>query len=628
MSNNFIQKEVEFKGDYSKTVFNTLHMSYRPFILKIITLLILGGIGRIFVLANTNIIGIWVDSLCKTGDHCKPIPQFFMGYTGGDYIALISLLIAVGFVMTLAFRVGFSRVSAQAVSRLYDEVTLRTSRYPLSFFDTTPAGRIITRFSSDYGNVFRLFGGPLAEFISIIFDIVVMTLLIGIASPFYLPLVGLIAVAYFLIYKLNQNKLRQARRELSASRAPSIAHFSETVQGATTIRTFSREGVFNQRFMNLDEDFQKNRLSTIRKLSFFALQMNSLSALMLLGTGALAMLLLHLGHVTIGSIGVAFSFIVLSSNTVMMFFEWLAQFEEAMIGVERLDHYLRRQIEPQSKIPAHSDFATDHPRYQKTEEVHPPLTTANNAQLEVRNLSLRYEDKQPLVLNNISFTVQAGERLGIIGRTGSGKSSIIQSIFYLYPFASGIVAIDGKSPLGTEDTTQVDINQFRRAIALIAQEPVLFRGTLRENLIEGKSTANDGQLVQILNEIGLGEWYRSQKDGLACLIDEKGKNLSSGERQLLCMARCILQNAPIVIMDEATSSIDPQSEEILGQATERFFKGKTQIIIAHRLSTLENCDRILWLDKGEIKMLGKPGDVLAKFRYTANQAETIKGTQL
>ncbi|MGZ3749549.1 MAG: ABC transporter ATP-binding protein, partial [Pseudobdellovibrionaceae bacterium] len=584
---------------YSRSVVQTLAEAYRPFKNKIIATFFIGLAGRALLLANANIIGLWVDSFCKPSPEiqCKLLPVFFAEFTSESYLKLLGGMTLLGFLFTLSFRVFFSRLSAEAISQIYDEVTLRTSRLPMSFFDATPAGRIITRFSSDYGNVFRLFGGPLAEFCSIIFDLLVMIVLITVASPYYLIFVSLIALLNYGVYRLNRQKLRQARRDLSASRSPSIAHFAETAQGASTIRSFRRQDSFMDRFFHLDRYFLQQKLKTTGRVIGFSVQMNSLTALLLLTTGISAYYFVQKGMASVGSVGVAFSFIALSGNTVQMFFEWLTQFEEAMIGVERLDQYLRKDLEPGNLLPSSARFNTGHPKYDETLEKYlhnRRLTKERNASVQVEGLWFKYREDLPWVLKNVNFEVKAGERLGIVGRTGSGKSSLIQALFYLYPLQRGRIAINGHSPKLTNSETGMDLNLYRRSIAFISQDPVLFQGSLRSNL-DIENHFSETRLLSVLDQVGLKEWVRQQARGLDMRIEERGKNLSLGERQLLCMARCLLQEAPIVIMDEATSSVDPQSEEILVKATQEFFSDRTQIIIAHRLSTLEKCDRVLWL---------------------------------
>jgi ABC-type multidrug transport system fused ATPase/permease subunit len=605
----FSDGESKKEGGYNKTIYETLYFAYNPFFIRIGLALVLGILGRGLLLANTNIIGYWVDNLVGK-------PSLLHGWESAQIVFLLMGMALIGFSFTMIFRVSFSRLSARAVSSFYDEVTLRTSRLPMSFFDRTPAGRIITRFSSDYGNIFRLFGGPLAEFLSIIFDLIMMIVLITLANPFYLALVALIGVMNYLVYKLNQESLRKVRRELSASRSPSIAHFAETTQGASTIRSFRREKSFSDRFERLDQHYLDQRYTTIKKLLSFSFQMNSLTALLLLITGVSSYFLVEKGWATVGSVGVAFTFITLSGNTVQMFFEWLNQFEEAMIGVERLDQYLRMDLEKGNYLPSSAKFATKHPTYDPKVEKYlhsRKLTDERNASVEVQDLWFRYREDLPWVLKGVNFTVKPGERLGIVGRTGSGKSSLIQALFYLYPLSEGKISINQNSPKILETEKGVDLNLYRKSIAFISQEPILFQGTLRFNL-DIDNIHSDETLYEVLDQVGLLEWVNTNIDRLDQKIEERGKNLSLGERQLLCMARCLLQQSPIVIMDEATSSVDPQSEEIMVRATEEFFSQRTQIIIAHRLSTLAKCDRILWLQKGEIVALGPTAEVLPRFK--------------
>jgi ABC-type multidrug transport system fused ATPase/permease subunit len=297
------EKETQFKGEFQKSVGQALWFAYRPYSFWLGLLIVVGILGRVLLLANANIIGIWVDSFCKADGPipCKATPEFFMNWQSSDYIHLLLLMTSVGFVLTWIFRVGFSDLSAMAISTLYDETTYRTSRFPMSFFDNTPTGRIVTRFSSDYGNVFRLFGGPLAEFLTIIFDISVMILLLAWASPYYLPAVVLIGILNFITYKMNQMRLRESRRDLSASRSPSVAHFAETAQGASTIRTFLRSRIFSDRFRRMDNYFLNQKRQVVFNLLKFSVQMNFLTACLLVLVGIMAFFLTKQGWLSIGS---------------------------------------------------------------------------------------------------------------------------------------------------------------------------------------------------------------------------------------------------------------------------------------------------------------------------------------
>lgn len=611
-----IQTESRFQGKFDPAVFETLKFAYAPYKWSLIAFLLLGFFGRAALLANANVIGWWVDSLCQ-GPGCRPLPGWLQHFGNADFVNLLGAMVGAGFVLTWVFRVGFSGVSAQAVSTLYDETTLRTSRFPMSFFDNTPVGRVVTRFSSDYGNVFRLFGGPLAEFLSIIFDLFWMLALTALAGPWFLPLIVLMGYLQFWVYKANQTRLRECRRELSASRSPSVAHFSETAQGASTIRSFIKQDSFSRRFEGLDNYYLLQKLKTTKAIVNFALQMNILTALLLVGSAAMAMWGVASGRMSVGAVGVAFGFITLSGNTVQMFFDWLAQFEEAMVGVERMNQYLRTPSEPGALLPTQVLFKTDHrtdtPR-DLQERKSNPLSELRAAPVRFENVSFRYAPDLPWVLKDLNFEIKPGERFGIVGRTGSGKSSLIQALFHLYPIEQGRISIQGLSPrnvlIDPAATDRLDLKAYRRSIAFIAQDPALFRGSLRENL-DVDFSRTDAELIGALKRVGLEEW--ANEAGLQKHIEEKGRNLSVGEKQLVCLSRCLLQNSPVVVMDEATSSIDPKSEEILVRATEEFFLGRTQIIIAHRLSTLRSCDRILWLQNGQVRMLGPMREVLQEF---------------
>ena len=255
----------------NQRIFQTLKYAYTPFRYRIISVVIFGFLGRLAILANTNIIGIWVDSHCAIGEKCQKLPVMFENLQDQHYVSILFILAVFGFIATSSFRVIFSRLSAQAVSSIYDEVTYRCSRYPMSFFDQNTAGRVITRFSSDYGNVFRLFSGPLAEFMSIIFDIIVMVLLMTVAQPIFFIFIGSIVFLNYMIYRKNRELLRETRKKQSALRSPGIAHFAETTQGASTIRSFGREKSFTERFNQLDDLFQKQRMITM----FFLFSSNS-----------------------------------------------------------------------------------------------------------------------------------------------------------------------------------------------------------------------------------------------------------------------------------------------------------------------------------------------------------------
>ncbi len=577
-------------GAFSKTIYDTLMQAYRPYILKISMTLIFGFLGRFLILSNAQLIGQYIDSHFSM--QAADLKQLF---------AKMLFLLLVAFICTLFYRTVFSRYSALAVSRIYDETTYRVSRLPISFFESQPVGKITTRFSSDYGNVFRLFGGPLAEFLSILFDLISIILIMIFIHPLFLMTIIVASGFYLILLKKNQLRLRETRRDLSTNRAPSIAHFSETVQGATIIRENGKESMFLQKFLEYDQKYLTSKWNVFWQVTKFSLELNVLSTLLFTANALICLKLIESQIIGVGQTGVILSFTLLATYTLQMFFEWFSQFEEALTGVEKMDEYIRLPLENGMSLPWYSDFSTSQPKKSKTSVVSsesPEPTSENHIQVE--NLNFKYPTSEGRILHSISFRLKKGEKLGIIGRTGSGKTTLISALLHLYPIDSGVVLINGKN--------EIDVEKHRALFSVISQDQLFLTGTVRDNLDLFKSCSNN-EIEHILKQVGLSF-------ALTDFVTEKGQNLSQGEKQLMSLARGLLQKAQIFIFDEATSNVDPHSENLMNKALSSLLADKTQIRIAHRLQTVKDCDQILWLDQGHVNMIGTPEEVLVAFQQT------------
>lgn len=580
---------MKIKDDsYSKTVYDTLLQAYRPFMLRILLLIVVGFLGRFLILSNAQIIGDFLDKHAEINSENMSV-LFYKLLT----------LIVISFALTMLFRTIFSSLSALAVSRIYDETTYRVSRFPISFFENQPVGKITTRFSSDYGNVFRLFGGPLAEFLSILFDLISIVILMVLIHPYFLVTIVVSSSVYYILLVKNQSSLRKTRRELSTLRAPSISHFSETVQGSTIIRQNNKENTFVTKFTEFDSKYLVTKWSVFWRVTRFSMELNILSTVLFAVNGLICVHLMKNNIMGIGLTAVVLSFSLLATNTLQMFFEWFSQFEEAFAGVEKMDEYIRHPIEPGVKLPSYSDFSTSHPKKSKHDPIHVNTSTVQHEdQIQVENLSFKYPSSKDLVLNQISFKLKKGEKLGIIGRTGSGKTTLISVLLKIYPFEKGVIMING--------TNEADTERHRSLFSVISQDQLFLTGSIRDNLDLFRKNTNQ-ELENVLKKVGL-------KYSLNDQVIEKGQNLSYGEKQLLSLARGLLQNAQIFIFDEATSNVDPQSETLMNKALTELLADKTQIRIAHRLQTVEDCDQILWLDHGCVKKIGPTKVVLEAFK--------------
>jgi ABC-type multidrug transport system fused ATPase/permease subunit len=611
----FIKEETLFSGGYSKTVFRAIYQSYQPWIARTVLLFVTGFVARFLLLSNTNLMGFWVDSLCtKTACH-KPVPHVLQNFSHREYALLVLGVTLVGFLLNTIFRIGISRTGTYAASLFYDEVTCRSSRLPMNYFDTTPVGRMITRFGSDYGAIFRMVGGPMGEFLGVVFDLIVMMILTAASSPWFIPFLLVSLVLNVSVYRLNLPSMREARRSLSRARGPAIAHFSETVQGARVVKVFGRDQNFVSRFLSLFDQYIFQRLRTAAILGGFSLQMAVAVNALLVMTGLFGLILVHYQKVSVGSVGVALTFVGMSSGTIQGFFDWLATLEEALTGFERMDEYLRHPSEPASLLPPTAKFSTKHLVAQAQDWnnrfIH-PLLSQPSAAISLKNVSVRYRSNLPCALSQVSLDIEPGENIGIIGHTGSGKSTLIQALFGLYPLENGTITINGLTPF-TQGENSINLDTYRAAISLIPQDPTLFTGTLEENLCRGNNSSPQ-ELIKTLRLVGLEDLIAAYgSDVLQMPIIERGANLSLGQRQLICLARCLLTKTPIVVMDEATSAVDPVSEAHLTQALEQHLANRTRIVIAHRLSTIAHCDRIVWLEHGRVRKIGTPAEIIPEF---------------
>lgn len=575
---------------FTVNVYNTLFQAYKPFLGRIGITLAIGLIGRFLILSNVHMIAKTIDSKAILSHDVLQ-----------NLVITLFLILSFAIVCALIFRVLFSRYSAEAVSQIHDETVMRVSRFPLYFFDKNPVGKITTRFSSDYGNIFRLFGGPLAEFFSIIFDLVSIAVLILLIHPLFLLTILFAAVGFTVILKFNQDELRHLRKTVSIERAPSITHFSETVQGALVIRLSQHMESFLARFKSLNSQYLQSKYNVFRQIFKFSFQLNLLSLIVFILNGIFCIQLFNQQIIGAGMTTLVLGLTVLATNTLQMFFEWYSQFDEALVGIERMDEYLRMELEPGYALPKSARFVThemENPVVTQQEPGPGKIEPLNF--LSVENLTLIYPGLATPALKSVSFGLKKGQKLGVVGKTGAGKSSLIAALLKLYPIAEGQIFIDQKA--------RTNLTEHRRLFSVITQDSFFIKGSLYENLDPEKQTSKQN-LMSIMSLIG----YTPSLD---LEIEENGKNLSSGERQVVSLIRGLIKKAEIFIFDEATAHIDLQSEVLIQNAIQKLLSDKTQIRIAHRIQTVTDCDVLIWLENGRIKKQGTPQEILEGFNTT------------
>ncbi|CAD6189209.1 unnamed protein product [Caenorhabditis auriculariae] len=487
------------------------------------------------------------------------------------YIALVSLLVG----------------GVAASKNLHRPLLHNILRSPLSHFDVTPIGRILNRLAKDMEVVDLRLSGNFRFLVISFVSMLQAVILITYSTPLFILVVIPVFIMYILILKHCIKSTRQLQRLGSLTRSPIFSNFSETIQGISTIRAFGWGSEFVQRHdRHLNLYVRCSYYSQIAS-RWLSIRLELLGNVVILAAAVLAIIAKNWGEMTAGGIGLSVSYSLNITFMLNMFVRQLNEVETNVVSVERIDEYTKTRSEAVWRL--NSDRL-------------PPKWPANG-DLYLENYSTKYRDELELVLHGITLNVIPGQKVGVCGRTGAGKSSLALALFRIVEPTEGKIQIDGV------DVNQIGLYDLRERITIIPQENVLFANTLRFNL-DPTNQYSDNQLWKALESSNLKEFVRSLPKGLEHKVAEGGENLSMGQRQLFCLARALLRKSKILVLDEATAGIDNQTDALVQETIRREFSDSTIITIAHRLNTILDYNRIIVMDKGKIIEDGIPGELL------------------
>ncbi|XP_038050343.1 multidrug resistance-associated protein 5-like isoform X2 [Patiria miniata] len=477
----------------------------------------------------------------------------------------------------------------RASTRIHDSLLRKIMRCPMSFFDTTPLGRILNRFSKDMDEVDLLLPTNLMRCLVFLSVLVLMQAIIAIVLPLYLIALAVVLVAGLAFYILFRKGYCEVKRYDNTSRSKLVSHISATMQGLVTIRAYGQERRFTSRFEELLDVNSHMLLMFTMAPRWVAVRMDVMAAVLV---GMLALLVL-LSKDTLLSTALAamalYQSVAVSGGLLQEVVVSCTQTESSFISVERMLEYIE-------KTPSEAEA-----RIQSTQ---PDESWPTSGDLKMQQVKMRYRPNLPLVLKGITCHIRPREKIGIVGRTGSGKSSLGVSLFRLVENAAGEILLDGV------DIASLGLHDLRSKLSIIPQDPVLFAGTVRFNL-DPLNQHSDDELWAALEKTYIKQTVSALEKQLEAPVIENGENFSVGERQLVCMARVLLRNSKVLLMDEATAAIDTETDSLIQQTIREAFKDCTMLIIAHRLNTVLDCDRIMVMDKGQIAEFGKPEVLLA-----------------
>jgi ABC-type multidrug transport system fused ATPase/permease subunit len=508
------------------------------------------------------------------------------GLSMGQYIGIYASLGVAQALMMFIFSVSLTIFGTTASKVMLNRAMGRVLRANVAFFDTTPMGRILNRFSKDVDTT----DNQLTDSMRMFFFTMAMILSVFILIIVYFYWFALAVVPLCIAFLFSTGYYRASARELkrheAVLRSDVYSRFGEALSGTACIRAYGLQNNFIKRLTTALDRMDGAYFLSFANQRWLAIRLDTVGNLLVFATGILV--ITSRFDVSPSISGLVLSYIISVVQMISFSVRQWSEVESAMNCTERL-HYYGTQLEEEA--PLH--MGNVRPSWPEKGEV------------VFDNVDLRYRSGLPLVLHGLNMHVRGGEKIGVCGRTGAGKSSIMQALFRIVELSGGSISIDGV------DISKIGLHELRSRMAIIPQDPTLFRGTVRSNL-DPFSEHTDLELWSALRQSDLVSQDASLDDKtpgrihLDGLVEEEGLNFSLGQRQLLALARALVRGSQIIVCDEATSSVDIETDRKIQETIAQGFKGKTLLCIAHRLRTIINYDRICVMDGGKIAELDTP----------------------
>ncbi|KAF9313900.1 hypothetical protein BG003_004712 [Podila horticola] len=552
----------------------------------------------------------------------------------GVYAALILAFMVLNVVVSYVVMV---LAAIRASTRLHERLLSTMLRLPMSFFDTTPLGRIVNRFSSDVYSTDETLPFNWINVFSCAMSVIGTIIVIATTTPIFLAIVPPLVILYLLIQAYYIRASRALKRVDSISKSPIYQHFSESLAGVTTIRALGAEDRFILENATRANIAGNAYFSWVVSNRWLQIRLEGLGAIVVLA--AALFVVLSRDSLPPQAIGLSLTYALSVTADITWLVRSYCDLQNQLVAVERMNEYATKNQE----APAETDAKL-------------PENWPQSGHVEFKNYSTRYREGLDLVIKNINFEVQPGEKVGIVGRTGAGKSSLTLALFRIVEAANSVwakashngadldsdpskkdeivdlekieVEEDGGSIwIDGVDISTVGLKYLRQHLAIIPQDPTLFIGTVRENL-DPFDELQDADLWEALERAHLKDHIASLAGGLSFKVTQNGDNFSVGQRSLICLARALLRKTKILVLDEATAAVDVETDELIQKTIRKEFADRTILTIAHRIKTVMDSDKILVLEKGRVEEFEAPATLLQRpeslFFKLAQQAGEIK----
>ena len=573
-SNIITEEEIE-KGQVSIDTYKHYLKSFG--ILSTILVIIGAILSEGSSIGSDYWLNIWSDGILGNPREDKYRNVYLTGY------GLFGIVMAVLNGFSAIF---FAVVSLKASSYMHHKMLNSMLKSPILFFDSTPLGRIMNRFASDISLCDSTLPDSIYELLCLCLDFVGTITVILTVIPIFAVVIVPGCIIFLVVGWLYVRTARQLRRIVSNSRSPIYSHFVESLAGCSTIRAF-----------NMEESFVgecEKRIDFNHKCSYPSMMANRWLEFVCQTIGSFITLVVSIFAVTWvesvqpGEVGLIITNAMMINFALPNLVTSVTSVETNIIAVERIKRYSNLDQEGATNEDPSSEPQNEWPEHGEVTFV---------------DYSAKYRLGLDLVLHGINCTIKGGEKLCIVGRTGAGKSSVAMAIFRLFEASMGKICID------KTDIAKIDLARLRKSITIIPQDPTLFSGTIRMNL-DPSNEYTDAEIWKALKTSHLEAFVKSLDNGILHIIFQGGDNFSVGQRQLLCLARAILQKNKILILDEATASVDIGTDRLIQETVAEEFKNNTVISITHRIDTILDCDRVMVLDEGKIAELGAINDLM------------------
>ncbi|XP_050405988.2 multidrug resistance-associated protein 1 [Patella vulgata] len=525
-----------------------------------------------------------------TGDSQINDPNFQQNQTSAFvnknhlFLGIYGLFGVVQVVMIIVHSLFYWTRLVRAAKTIHANLLQKLFRAPMSFMDTTPIGRIVNRISRDIETIDSTLPQVLKMWLSTFMIVLSTLLVISITTPIFIAVLVPIAIFYYLIQCFYIPTSRQLKRIESVTRSPIYTHFSETINGASTIRAY---GASNRFIEDIKNKVDKNQIFYFAGLvsnRWLGLNLDVVSSVVVFAASILAVQSTDTGA---GDIGLSVSYALQIAAAISWMVRQMSDLETNIVSVERVLEYSKIDSEAELTIP----------------ENQPRPDWPDQGCVSWFDYETRYRPGLDLVLKGINCDINGGEKIGIIGRTGAGKSSMFLTLFRLIEPSNGDIVIDGVH------ISKIGLHDLRSKLTILPQDPVLFSGSLRMNL-DPFDEYSDYQIWTALAQSHLKPFVEGLPETIMYECGEGGCNLSVGQRQLVCLARTLLRRTKILVLDEATAAVDYETDSLIQQTIRTAFKDCTIITIAHRINTIMDYDRVAVMDEGKIIEFDSPTRLL------------------